>query len=129
MENCQNLFKWILAFPKDLCWDQNSIPGTQHQSVLFVKKHGLEYHFYAGDSQLYLSFKPTDQVTKAEAIRRVEACLKDILSWMQGNMLKQNADKTDVIVFAYERNAGFVNGISMAVGDSNIMEQHVNSVL
>ena len=44
-------------------------------------------------------------------------------------MLKQNADKTDVIVFAYERNAGFVNGIPMAVGDSNIMEQHVNSVL
>ena len=96
------------------------------------KKHGLEYHFYADDSQLYLSFKPTDQVTRAEAIRRIEACLKDILSWMQGNMLKQNA--------------GLVNGISVAVGDSDIrpsscvrnlgawldsrmdMEQHVNSV-
>ena len=110
------------------------------------KKHGLEYHFYADDSHLYLSFKPTDQVTRAEAIRRVEACLKDTLSWMQGNMLKQNADKTEVIVFASERNAGLVNGISVAVDDSNIkpsscvrnlgawldirvdMEQHVNSV-
>ena len=110
------------------------------------KKHGLEYHFYADDSQLYLSFKPTDHVTRAKAILRVEACLKDILSWMQGNMLKQNADKTEVIVFASKRNAGLVNGISVAVGDSNIrpsscvrnlgawlesrmdMEQHVNSV-
>ena len=65
---------------------------------------------------------------------------------MQGNMLKQNADKTEVFVFASERNAGLVNGIFVAVGDSNIrpsscvrnlgawldsrmdMEQHVNSV-
>lgn len=65
---------------------------------------------------------------------------------MQGNMLKQNADKTEVIVFASERNAGLVNGISVAFGHSNIkpsscvrnlgvwldskmdMQQHVNSV-
>ena len=110
------------------------------------KKHRLKYHFYADDSQLYLSFEPTDQVTRDEAIRRVEACLKDILSWMQANMLKQNADKTEVIIFTSERNAGLVNGISVTVGDSNIkpsscvrnlgawldsrmdMEQHVNSV-
>ena len=80
------------------------------------------------------------------AIRRVEACLKDILSWMHGNMLKQNADKTDVIVFTSERNSRLVSEISVTVGDSNIMssscvrnlsawldsrmdmERHVNSV-
>ena len=61
-------------------------------------------------------------------------------------MLKQNADKTEVIVFTSERNAGLVNGITVTVGDSNIkpsscvrnlgawldsrmdMEQHVNLV-
>ena len=65
---------------------------------------------------------------------------------MQANMLKQSADKTEVIVFTSEHNAGLVNGISVTVGDSNIkpsscvrnlgawldsrmdMEQHVNSV-
>ena len=65
---------------------------------------------------------------------------------MQANMLKQNADKTEVIIFTSGRNAGLVNGISVTVGDSNIkpsscvrnlgawldsrmdMEQHVNSV-
>ena len=84
------------------------------------KMHRLEHHFYAEDSELYLSFKPTDQVTRAEAIHRVEACLEDILSWMQGNILKQNAYKTEIIVSASERNAGLVNDISVAVGDSNI---------
>ena len=61
-------------------------------------------------------------------------------------MLKQNADKAEVIIFTSERYAGLVNGISMTVGDSNIktsssvrnlgawldsrmdMEQHENSV-
>ena len=61
-------------------------------------------------------------------------------------MLKQNADKTEVIVFTSERNAGLVHGISVTVGDSDIkpsscvrnlgawldsrmdMERHVNSV-
>ena len=44
----------------------------------------------------------------AEAICHVETCLKDILAWMHGNMLKEIADKTEVIVYA-----GFVNGMSV----------------
>ena len=73
------------------------------------KKHRLRYHFYADDSQLYLSFEPTDHVTRDEAIGRIEACLMEILSWMHFNMLKQNAGKTEVIIFSSERNAGLVN--------------------
>ena len=40
---------------------------------------------------------------------------------MHGNMLKQNADKTEVIAFTSERNAGLVNDASVTVGDSDIM--------
>lgn len=131
---------------------QDSVVGPKFYNMYtasvgaICKMHRLEHHFYADDSELYLSFKPTDQVTRAETIHRVEACLKDILCWMHGNMLKQNADKTEIIVSASERNAGLVYGISVAVGNSNIrplsyirnldawldsrmdMEQHVNSV-
>ena len=78
------------------------------------KKHGLKHPFHADDSQLYLSFEPTDHVT------RDEACLKDSLSRMQANMQKQNTDKTEVIIFKSERSACLVNGISVTVGGSNI---------
>ena len=50
----------------------------------------------------------------------LRACLKDILAWMHGNMLKQKVDQTEVIVFTSERNAGFVIDISLTVGDSDI---------
>jgi hypothetical protein len=67
--------------------------------------HGLDHHFYADDSQLYLSFKPTDITTPAGTIRRIERCLYDIVSWRNDNMLKLNTDKIEVIVFASSRNA------------------------
>ena len=65
---------------------------------------------------------------------------------MHGYILKQNVDKTEVIVFISERNASLVNDISVTVGDSDIkpsscvrnlgawlnsrmnMVRHVNSV-
>ena len=78
---------------------QGSVLGPKFYTIYtkpvgaICKRHGLEYHFYADDSQLYLSFKPMDLVTRAEAICRVEACLKDILAWMHGNMLNKMQTK------------------------------------
>ena len=110
------------------------------------RDHGLNHHFYADDSQLYLSFEPMDTVSQADTLRRVESCLKDIVSWMNGNMLKLNTDKTEVIVFSSQRNASLIDNVSVTVGDSTItpsscvrnlgvsldsrldMEQHVNSI-
>ena len=40
-----------------------------------VRAHGLAYHFYADDSQLYCSFKLQDQAT---SVRAIESCLNDI---------------------------------------------------
>ena len=63
-----------------------------------IKKHGLNYHFYADDSQLYVAFKPKDQISREEAIAKVEACSKDIKAWMNNNFLKLNGDKTELII-------------------------------
>ena len=60
-----------------------------------VKKHGLSYHFYADDSQLYMSFKPQANVNTMA----LENCIKDIKHWMIQNDLKLNTDKTVFLLF------------------------------
>jgi len=84
------------------------------------RKHGLQNHFYADDSQLYMSFKPKDKLSQSETIHRVEQCLKDITSWMNANMLKLNAEKTEVIVFSSKHNSQHVSDVSIFVGNTNI---------
>ena len=55
-----------------------------------VRAHGLAYHFYADDSQLYCSFKLQDQAT---SVRAIESCLNDIDAWLLANTLKLNKKK------------------------------------
>jgi hypothetical protein len=107
------------------------------------RKHKRQHHFYADDSQLYMTFKPREAISHYETLRRIEACLNDIILWMDNNFLKLNADKTEVIVFVPKRSD--VEDLTVRVGDYVIkpsttvrnlsavldthldMEQHVNS--
>ena len=63
-----------------------------------IRKHGLEIHIYADDTQLYLSIKPITQQAVDIVVARLEGCLTDIYTWMSQNKLKLNADKTEVEV-------------------------------
>ena len=58
-----------------------------------IRKHGLNFHLYADDTQLFISFQPGVSVSKETAISCLEACIKDIKIWMtlwNWMMTKQN---------------------------------------
>ena len=53
-----------------------------------VRKHGMMFHFYAHDSQIYLLFDSnTPELVTAS---RLEACVKDVSDWMSATKLKLN---------------------------------------
>ena len=62
--------------------------------VALLKKYDINFHCYADDVQLYLSFKPNE----TNKISKLQACLQDIKIWMTRNFLLLNSDKTEVIV-------------------------------
>ena len=60
-----------------------------------ISAHNLSYHCYADDTQLFLSFPPSDTQVK----ERITACLADISQWMTAHHLKLNPDKTELLFF------------------------------
>ncbi len=59
-----------------------------------IRKHGVSFHCYADDTQLYISLRPgeTDQIEK------LTECIVDIKNWMTSKFFLLNSEKTEVLI-------------------------------
>uniref|UniRef100_A0A8C6KAZ9 Reverse transcriptase domain-containing protein n=1 Tax=Nothobranchius furzeri TaxID=105023 RepID=A0A8C6KAZ9_NOTFU len=66
--------------------------------VSVIRRHRVNFHSYADDTQLYISVSPDD----TRPMDALFNCILDIKSWMAENFLQLNQDETEVLVISPE---------------------------
>ena len=85
-----------------------------------IRGYGLQFHSYADDTQVYVSFNPRDPESIKHAVEKVEQCLAHVRLWMAHNFLKLNEEKTEIVVIS--------NHKQLSVPSIKIGEKHIGYV-
>ena len=95
------------------------------------KPHLPVAHAYADDSQLYVSFKPNNEVNESIAIESMELCIRGIRTWvwMDKLKLKLNDDKTELMIIGSRHQLEKVSVAELSVGDTSVASASTTRLL
>ncbi len=85
-------------------------------NVQIIHHHGLSFHCYADDTQLYLSTKPSTPLPSQSLFN----CLQNIKTWMSSSFLKLNSAKTEFMVVASKALLRKVGDLLLDIDGSSI---------
>jgi exonuclease III len=85
-----------------------------------IRKHGLQYHIYADDTQLYIAFSPLDKDKGAKAKLNMEKCISIIKDFLLENRMKLNDSKTEFLIMGTANKLKNVNFDDIKIGQVQI---------
>ena len=91
---------------------------------IIIRKHNLNFHTYADDTQIYCSFNVKSMVSAKSALQQISACVSEIRDWMAYFKLKMNDDKTEFIVICSPHFLNTFDQVTVTVGKTIINPSH-----
>ena len=80
-------------------------------------KHGIPFHLYAEDTQVYITFYPSEE---QEMLGKLEKCISEVKSWIARNCLKVNVFRTYCIILGKQSNLNKLSVSYITIGDEEI---------
>ncbi|XP_073710666.1 uncharacterized protein [Misgurnus anguillicaudatus] len=138
----ENVHKWFISYltgrteyvalGKAKSHTQNVTCGVPQGSVLgptlfsiymlplgrIISRHGISFHCYADDTQLYLRTTPTSSSPLPASL--LTTCLEEIETWMKLNFLQLNSSKTEAILIGTPHQLRFSTINSITFSGQNI---------
>ena len=98
-----------------------SLPSASSLLKLpIIESRVPEVHYFADDSQLYLSFKPGYAKTRDKAVAAMENCIRDLRTWMLQDKLKINDDRTEFIIIGSKQRLSKFNECSIRIDSTDV---------